>query len=311
MARPKISEEVLKETLILMEEVGGNYQAAARLLGIPWQTVQARARMAEERLGKKKDAHPQLRKEWSLKSMHNVDIKGPCKILVGGDLHAWPGEPPIMWKAFCKVAHEIKPDGIILLGDMLDAARVSKFGANLGSKAPKVSEEIDTLKKWLMDLPPAHHKYWVMGNHDIRIDNYVANQASELDDYIGSLTQRFQDYTFGYAVTINNVEYRHRFKGGIHAGHNNVMHAGISMVTGHTHQLKASPYRTRQGTNWGIEAGMLGDPTGPQFEYTEGHPTRYHSGFVVISHDEDGILLPPELCESVGGRPCFRGEYVL
>jgi predicted phosphodiesterase len=311
MGRKPISEEILKDNLRVFEEVGKNYQALGRFLGIPWQTAQARIRMATERLDKVKDAHPQLRKQWSIKPMNNLNIEGPCKILVGGDLHAWTGEPPIMWQAFCKVAKEIKPNAIILLGDMIDAARVSRFGKSLGSQAPKVNEEIETLQRWLQDLPHVHHRFWVIGNHDIRVDNYIANQASELDDYIGSLAQRFQAYDFSYGVNINNVEYRHRFRGGIHAAHNNVMNAGISMVTGHTHQLKATPHRTRQGTLWGIEAGMLGDPHGPQFEYTEGIPTKYHSGFVLISHDEEGNMLPPELCESVGGRPCFRGEYVL
>jgi predicted phosphodiesterase len=311
MGRNPLTDEVLIELANLYEETGNNMSATARLLGLPMQTIQSRLKILEKRMGNKKEAHPQLKKKWALQRMHNLDIEGPCKILVGGDLHAWSGEPPLMWKAFCKIAKEIKPDAIVLLGDMIDAARVSRFGSNLNSQAPKVAEEIDTLKKWMMDLPPIKHRYWVMGNHDIRVDNYIANQASELDDYIGSLTQRFQDYTFGWAVTINGVEYRHRFKGGIHAGHNNVMHSGITMVTGHTHQLKSVPYRTRQGTFWGIEAGMLGNPNGPQFEYTEGVPTKYHSGFVVISHDEEGTMLPPENCESVGGRPCFRGDYVL
>lgn len=306
-----LSDEVLRDMMRLMEETGNSLSAVGRILGIPYQTVQARMRIAKQRFGDKKESHPQLRKKWALEPMHNLSIDGACKILVGGDLHAWSGDSPLMWKAFCKVAKELKPDAIVLLGDMIDAARISRFGSNLNSQAPKVSEEIDTLKRWMMDLPPVKHRYWVMGNHDVRVDNYIANQANELDDYIGSLTQRFQDYTFGWAVNINGVEYRHRFKGGIHAGHNNVMHAGISMVTGHTHQLKMVPYRTRNGTNWGIEAGMLGNPTGPQFEYTEGVPTKYHSGFVVISHDEEGIMLPPEACESVGGRPCFRGSYVL
>jgi hypothetical protein len=56
---------------------------------------------------------------------------------------------------------------------------------------------------------------------------------------------------------------------------------------------------------------MMNDPFGPQFEYAEGSPSRAQQGFVVINFDEDGRMMPPELCEMIGGRPVFRGHYVL
>lgn len=82
------------------------------------------------------------------------------------------------------------------------------------------------------------------------------------------------------------------------------------MVTNHTHQLQVTAVRNRNGSHWGIETGMLGDPNGRQFEYTEGAPSRAQEGFVVLSFDEDGYLLPPEFCEMVRGHPIFRGKRV-
>ncbi len=66
-----------------------------------------------------------------------------------------------------------------------------------------------------------------MGNHDQRVDTYLANNAPELDDYAGTIADRFKDWKFCWAVNINNVEIRHRFRSGIHAGWNNALHAGL------------------------------------------------------------------------------------
>jgi hypothetical protein len=55
---------------------------------------------------------------------------------------------------------------------------------------------------------------------------------------------------------------------------------------------------------------MLGDPRSRAFEYHEGQPSRAHEGFVVLTFDEDGKLMPPEFCEMVRGRPVFRGKPV-
>jgi hypothetical protein len=149
-----------------------------------------------------------------------------------------------------------------------------------------------------------------MGNHDQRVDNYLANSAPELEDYAGKLSDRFPEWNFCYATVINGVEVRHRFRGGIHTAWNNALHSGISMVTSHTHQLQITAVRNRLGSHYGIECGMLNDPYGPQFEYAEGAPTRACGGFVLLSFDEDFNLLPPELAEMIRGRPTFRGKYV-
>jgi hypothetical protein len=55
---------------------------------------------------------------------------------------------------------------------------------------------------------------------------------------------------------------------------------------------------------------MLGDPMHKAFEYAEGTASRAQPGFVLITF-RDGIMMPPELCELVDGRPVFRGDYLI
>ena len=309
MPAPKHSQELIFETLKLYESSGKSCAVAARTLNIPRTTFVSRLNIALERYpdGISDAAHPQSR--WTYPRM--VVVEAPStRWIVGSDLHVWSGEPTLIFKAFVKVAKMLKVDGIVLNGDIIDGARVSRHPSIRNSSAPKIEKEIETAKAWLSLLPNAKHKLWTLGNHDVRIDTYVAANANELDGYILSLADHFKDWQFSYAFEVNNTEIRHRFRSGIHAAWNNSLHSGVNIVTGHTHQLQVTATRDRNGSRWGVETGMMADPYGPQFEYAEGTPSRSHQGFVVLSFDENGSMLPPELCEMIGGRPIFRGDHI-
>lgn len=310
MSNSKMTDELLIDTLKIYEANSRNIIASAKSINVPVSTFGSRLIKAKARFP---DGIPEKefsQSRWTYSRL--VHMEAPAtRWIIGSDLHVWSGEPTLIFKAFIKVAKSLKVDGIILNGDIIDGARISRHPSIRGSKAPKIEVEIETAKKWLKMLPNAKHKLWTIGNHDIRIDNYIAQNASEMDGYILSLADHFKDWTFSYAFEINGTEVRHRFRAGIHAGWNNALHSGVNMITGHTHQLQVTAMRDRNGSRWGIETGMMADPFGPQFEYSEGSPSRSQQGFVVVSFSDEGKMLPPELCEMVGGRPVFRGEYVL
>ena len=312
MVAPKLSDEILIESLKLLEAHNNMPTVAAKSGNIPPSTFTHRIKLAFERFPKGLDDVKEIKRtsEWTYPRMKMIDAPG-TKWIIGSDLHVWDGDPTLIYKAFVKVAKSLKVDGIILNGDIIDGARISRHPSIRGSKAPKIEKEIDTAKKWLRLLPNVKYKLWTLGNHDIRIDNYIAANASELDGYILSLHKHFTDWDFSFAFEINGTEVRHRFRAGIHSGYNNTLHSGINIITGHTHQLQVTAMRDRRGSRWGVETGMMADPTGPQFQYSEGTPSRSQQGFVVISFDEDGTMFPPELCEMINGRPVFRGGHVL
>lgn len=313
MPTAPLSDELLRERVRQYNQLGGNAAALARSIGVAPSTIKSQLETARTKFPElfSYDANISNKygRPWTLPQMLSYEVIDGC-VLVGGDLHLWPGHMPLMWQAFCAVAHKLRPQAIVLNGDMIDGARVSRHGALLGAKAPKIDEEIDALHDAMRMLPHATNQIWPIGNHDQRVNNYLANAAPELDEYVGRLEDRFPQWECCYGVTFGDVEVRHRFRGGIHAAWNNALHAGISTVTGHTHQLQITAVRNRNGTHWGVEAGMLGDPRSRAFEYHEGQPSRAHEGFVVLTFDEDGKLMPPEFCEMVRGRPVFRGKPV-
>ena len=88
---------------------------------------------------------------------------------------------------------------------------------------------------------------------------------------------------------------KHRFKGGIHAPHNNTLWAGRTIVTGHLHSAKVMPISDYNGTRWGVDGGCLADTGAKAFlDYTEDSPKNWRSGFVVLTF-VDSQLLQPEL----------------
>ena len=310
MSMEPLAKEVAEETVKHWYEADFNASAAARRMRISRSTFSSR-------IDRVKTLYPELLieqnnkpiQEWTIPQFHNVDLDDGS-ILIGSDAHIWPYNDTIMMKAFALASKKLKPKVIVLNGDILDGARVSRHGSLLGQAAPKLTHELTAVHRWIDTLYRAPTRIWTMGNHDQRVDNYLANNAPELDDYAGRLSDRFPDWTFCWAATINNLEVRHRFRSGIHAGWNSALHSGISTVTGHTHQLQVTAVRNRNGTHWGIECGMLGDPAHKAFEYTEGQTNRTQAGFVVITF-RNGIMMPPETCELVDGRPVFRGDYII
>jgi hypothetical protein len=250
-------------------------------------------------------------KRWTYPAAIHLDIQNGC-VLVGGDSHFWPGQNPVIWQAFVKVAHHIKPDAIILNGDICDFTRVSRHPAMRNQNAPRVSEELSAAYERIGELPLRGRRLWNLGNHCIRLDNYLANQAPEVDDYAGCLADRFRDWEFTYSTLINgNTEVRHLFSGGIQAAYTNAVKTGINIVTNHTHGNEVRSIIDRRGIRYAIETGMLNDPGAPQFEFDQGVVRRCAPGFSLLSYDEEGMMLPPERCEMFRGRPYVRGYDVL
>jgi hypothetical protein len=128
-----------------------------------------------------------------------------------------------------------------------------------------------------------------------------------------NLTDHFAKWKFSTSIMVNNnTIIKHRYHNGIHAAYNNALKSGTSIVTGHLHSLKITPWTDYNGTRYGVDTGTLCDVNGDQFEYSEDNPKNHRSGFAVLTYYE-GKLMPPELCEVVNedeGLVYFRGSVI-
>ena len=237
--------------------------------------------------------------------------------VVFSDCHWWPGlSETTAFRALLEVVKEIRPELVIGNGDLLDGARISRFGRSDWQETPTVDAELEEVKARCSDIRTVHRRarhIRTIGNHDQRFDKTLANRVSDFDGIEGfRLADHLREWEEIMSVWINgHTVIKHRWHGGIHAAWNNVVRSGVTMVTGHTHELEVKPFADYRGRRYAAQDGTLADPFGPQFAYAEDNPSRACSGFIVVSFDKAGRVLQPELCEVIDGTAWFRGQKVV
>jgi len=234
-------------------------------------------------------------------------------ILVASDAHYWPCIVSQAHKAFLKACQTLKPKIVVMNGDVFDGASVSRHAPIGWEDRPSVSEEIEACRERLEEIRKSAKGarfVWTLGNHDARFESRLASVAPEFANVSGMhLKDNFPEWIPCWSLWVNDeVVIKHRFKGGIHATHNNTVTSGKTMVTGHLHSLKVTPYSDYNGTRWGVDTGTLADPYGPQFrDYMEDSPRNWRSGFAVLTFHQ-GRLLWPEVVHVNEHGAEFRGR---
>lgn len=288
----------------------------ARILGINERGVHARRVRLERRLGRK------LRTSSGESRSHQTVFPGRLEttikdgiILVGGDAHYWPGHPSTGHRAFVKFIKKLKPNIVVVNGDVFDGASVSRHPSVNWEQNPSVIDELETCQARMHEILQAagtkSELFWTLGNHDARFEARLVQSAPEYAGVFGtSLKDHFSErWQPCYSVFINDeLVVKHRYKGGDFAPQHNTMRAGMSIVTNHLHSAKVIPFTDYRGTRYGVDTGCLADLNGKQFTYGEDNPVNHRSGFAVITYHK-GRLMYPELVLKVDDTTVeFRGE---
>jgi hypothetical protein len=248
-----------------------------------------------------------------------VDAITDGVILIASDCHYWPGIVTKAHQAFCKLAKELKPKMVVLNGDILDGARISRHARIMWEKQPQMKDEIAAVQDRCAEIERAASGAKLVrtiGNHDARFENYLSSRVGELEEMTGmTLLDYLPRWRAGWCIHLNNqtdgwTTIRHRpVNGGIHSAYNSTLKAGVSYVHGHLHKLSVTPWSDYRGRRYGIDTGTMAEPYGPQFNYTEAGPVNWASGFAVLTFHK-GKLLQPELCVVEHGDAWFRGKKV-
>lgn len=316
MTKPSCSDA---EFIRLWRQLGSATKMA-RHLGIATRAVHGRRLSIENRHKIELNAHDTRSPRIRLRIPENhvrigIDVTDGV-IIIGSDAHYWPGEASTAHRAFVVAAKELKPDAIIMNGDDLDGSSISRHPRIGWQTTPTHKQELEALQDRLGELVmarPQAKRIRIRGNHDIRYDSYLASMAPAIEGVRGScLTDFLPEWQHAWSAMVNKDELmvKHRYHNGIHAVYNNTLKSGVSIVTGHLHSLKVTPWTDYRGTRYGIDTGTLANPWGPQFLYMEDNARNWRSGFAVLSF-KDGKLLPPELLHVVDeekGAVCFRGQ---
>jgi hypothetical protein len=315
MVKAVCSDDDLRQ---LVRTVGVN--RTAKILGLTPRAVHLRRRAIEKRTGQKivtptsNGDVPRAAREYPHRAEYQVENG---TVLIGSDAHIWPGPSSPALRGFRLFAKELKPKIVILNGDVMDFPQISRHDPIGWESWPSVKAELeaaqDELHKLAIAAPRGCEKIWTLGNHDARFESRLANAAPEFAKIHGvHLRDHFPAWRPAWAAWVNNhVVIKHRFKGGIHATHNATMWSGKTIVTGHLHSAKVTPFTDYNGTRYGVDTGCLADPDAKAFvNYTEDNPKNWRAAFGVLTF-KGGKLLPPELALVWDDKHItFRGEII-
>lgn len=248
-------------------------------------------------------------------AIHNMGVRDGV-VLVASDCHYWNAPATTAHRGFVGFIKALAPKAVIMNGDVLDGATISRhppIGWTDTAK-PSLAQELEACAERLAEIEDAAGancaKLWNLGNHCIRYDTKLATVAPQMSGVRGAgLKDHFPMWRMTWATMINNdVMVKHRFKGGVHAALNNTLHAGKTMVTGHTHNLSVTPFSDYNGTRFGVSTGTLADCYGPQTtDYTEVAPVNWRSGFAVLTFHNGKLLWPEVAYVESDGVIGFRG----
>jgi len=243
-----------------------------------------------------------------------LTVKNGC-VIVGSDFHIWPGAESTALRAFKKFCKDLKPAAVILNGDVLDFPKISRHPPIGWESTPSPIEEIEAAQDHLDDIVKAcgrAHKIWTLGNHDARFETRLATVAPEYRGVKGiHLSDNFPLWKPAWSCWINNdVVVKHRGpKGG--KTHNNTLYAGKTIVQGHRHCARVTPFSDYNGTRYEFDTGCVAETDHRAFtDYTEDGPLDWRSSFGILTFINGQLLMPELVMKWDDKHVQFRGELI-
>jgi len=237
-------------------------------------------------------------------------------VMVGSDCHYNPDYISTAHRAFVHFTKRLKPSMIVLNGDLFDFAQISAHNRIGYQQHPTVQQELEEVQNRLGDIekvrPAGCVLHRTIGNHDLRFDGKLSNMVPQYEGVKGlALADHLPGWSYSWSIRVNgNTMIKHRWHNGIHAVYNNILKGGMSVVTGHLHSLKVTPWTNYTGDMYGVDTGMMAAVKDEQFLYHENSSVNWRAGFAVLTYI-NGHLMPPELVQVINedeGLVFFRGE---
>jgi predicted phosphodiesterase len=193
---------------------------------------------------------------------------------------------------------ELKPDGVVLNGDIVDNYTMSEFSRNPMEKSD-LNTEIK-LAHGLMDrlsrITRDGERYWIGGNHEHRLQRYVWKNAPALgvvqavafQNLFGLQHYGFEWREYGAHVMLGRLMVTHGTEVHKHSGWTARAHFlkhGVSVIIGHTHRLGQYHIRNTVGDHAAYENGCL-CRLDPEYEPSP----NWQQGFAVVHVFDNGYF---------------------
>ena len=194
----------------------------------------------------------------------------PERVFIWPDTHCpWHDKRSV--KCALKALKAFKPDHLVILGDFMDVYSLSRHDKS-PSRTIRFAQELAITKKLLErinDAAGSAKRYYIMGNHERRIEKYLISKAPEIYelidlpsllnlDRLGFTHIDYLDHLrIGNLILAHDIGHAGK---GAHSQSLNVM--GMSIVIGHTHRMSMVIEKKLQTGELvtGATMGWLGHP---------------------------------------------------
>jgi len=224
-----------------------------------------------------------------------VKLPDGTKIIVLPDIHVPAHNKKLLW-AVLEFLKDYQPHIVILIGDVADVFALSRWPA-----PPRVvkdmQKELDITRRLvdkIIEVSGCIHVFYIMGNHEDRVNRYLTDPAAGLSKIVDFNTREpilsfhaLMGYKPGDPVTfIYDLQEKGGYGGGIYVNGDLLFHHGYivrpnpgaspradadntgkSTGHGHTHRAGFSARETTSGVIRAFELGHLVDVEHPYMGY--------------------------------------------
>lgn len=236
-------------------------------------------------------------KSYYKKRKKDLTISKNRRILVLADVHCPYHDLSALQEAIVK-GQEFGADTVILLGDLMDFHRISKYPnepdtLSFVDECHVGSQLVFGLRESFRDAD----MYYIEGNHEVRLQNYVKSHASELSGLSGLEMESLLDLHAQEVQWIQNgfihcgdMTFLHghemRGVGGVNPSRKLFNKMKKSAICGHLHRPES--FYTRDGAGKLLQAHVIGHLGEPSPKY---HPRNdWQHGYALVEVTKKGIV---------------------
>lgn len=238
-------------------------------------------------------------------------------ILVMPDVHL-PYHDPEAVAVFLAVAKKIKPAALVIIGDLVDCYSVSRYGKN-PERMLRLKDELDASIEVLDQISALKIPlvYMTEGNHEVRLEVMIANQAPALHGLISvrdllDVDGRGWHWTpYKRSLQLGKMRYSHDFgRSGVNAARQGLVDVASNICFGHTHRLGIAYQGTiAGGAHVAINVGHLSDIKQIDYAHRDRAARDWQLGFGLVDEAPNGLVWPQAIA-IVKGAAMVRGQRV-
>lgn len=237
------------------------------------------------------------------------------RILFVPDCHV-PYHDKKAFSLMLKAGRLLEPDYVIVLGDFADFYSVSSHSKN-PDRLQSLEQEVNGVRKCLRSLEDlgARNNVFVAGNHEDRLERYLADRAPELFDSITipgvlGLSQKWKFVKYKTEYRLGKINVTHDVGSSGSTAHRRAMDVyHSSVVIGHTHIIEYTVRGRAIGSPiLGTSFGWLGDFDAVDYMHKAKAKSTWAHGFGVGFMS--GGVVHAQPVPIVNGTCCVLGKII-